>query len=358
MNRRRFLRTTVAAGTAFVALPRISFGREDPPPPSAPKSEIVEVHAPGVIGEGHRPDAARVRRGVEKGILELTGEKDAAAAWRRFVRPDDVVGIKVNAAGGRAMSTHRAVLESVVEGVRSAGIPPERIVLWEQTEEHFTRYYFKSQGIDPEVLGVQVAACTAAIRREHFAEGKRLPGFETEPVKFDWGEVRLAELVANRLTAIINLPVLKDHAAAGVTLSLKNLSHAVVDTPWRCHWNSCDPYIADIVGIPSVRDKLRLHILDGLLGLADGGPSFSSWDPVFTHERLLLSADPVAIDTLGLDWIVGARAKMGFPPLEEASSPIPGANGRPPKHIATAAARGLGTNSRERMEIRRVEVPA
>jgi hypothetical protein len=137
----------------------------------------------------------------------------------------------------------------------------------------------------------------------------------------------------------------------------------VVNIPWHCHADSCDPYIADIVSIPTVRDKLRLHILDGLLGMADGGPSFRSWKDLFVEEKILLSRDPVAVDTIGSEWVVRAREKKGLPLLEEADNAIPDKDGnpvkgRPAKHIATAAARGLGTNDRDKIEIARLNLSA
>jgi len=108
-----------------------------------------------------------------------------------------------------------------------------------------------------------------------------------------------------------------------------------------------------------VRSKLRLHILDGLLGQADGGPGFRTWNDMFVHEKMLFSVDPVAMDTIGRDWLAAARKEKGLPPLEEAENRVPGeTKGRPPKHIDTAAARGLGTNDRERIEITQLTVPA
>ncbi|MHC4942192.1 MAG: DUF362 domain-containing protein [Planctomycetota bacterium] len=361
IDRRRFIKTTAATGAslAFFTTPGMSDG--DSPTASSEKSRVVEVYAPGVMIDKKKPDEPRVKRMVEEGMLALTGKKDQAAAWRCFVKPDDVVGLKVNGAAGRVMVTHRSILEAVVEGVKSAGVKPENIILWDQIEEYLHKYYLKYEKVDPEALGIQVGGCSPALRKEHYEEGKPLPGFETEPVKFPWGEVKVAEFVQNKLTAVINLPIVKDHVCSGVTLALKNISHAVVNTPWFCHENNCDPYIADICGIPAVKDKLRLHILDGLMGMADGGPPFKSFDVLFKKEKLLFSTDPVAIDSIGLDWVVKARKEMDMPTLEEAEIPAEygelGTKGRPARHIATAAQKNLGTNDPARMEIVKVDVP-
>jgi uncharacterized protein (DUF362 family) len=358
INRRTFIKSTAATGASF-ALFRSALSDSEPPGgEETGKSRVVQVASPGVVKEGRRLDNPHVRKMVERGILELTGKKDLAAAWKCFVKPDDVVGIKLNSGDGkRFISTKKPILEVVIDGVQAAGVPANKIIVWDQVEESLHGRYCRIQKMKRVEGGVQYRGCTPTLRKENYMEGKPLDGFETEPVKFSWGQVKVAELVANELTAIINLPVLKDHACSGVTLSMKNISHAVVDQPWHCHDDSCDPYIADIVNIPVVRDKLRLHILDGIFGVAEGGPPLMSMNHLFNEEKILLSTDPVAVDTIGCTWVVEARKKKGYPPLEEAENKIPGFKGRPPKHIATAAARGLGTNDVKKIELVKVDLP-
>jgi uncharacterized protein (DUF362 family) len=295
---------------------------------------------------------------VDEGMRTLTGEADLAKAWARFVRPEDIVGIKLNSGAGiRQIASRVSVVRAVIDGVLAAGVPDENIVVWDQIEDMLVKRYVKRNKLDEAYPRIRFKGCTPAMKKENYEEGKPLDGFETEVNEFPWGKVKVAELVAKELTAIVNIPTLKDHACSGVTLALKNISHAVVDLPWMCHDDSCDPYIADIVNIPAVRDKLRLHILDGLMGLAEGGPSLRSLDHVYSEEKLLLSADPVALDTVGKEYIIAARKTMGYPPLEEAVNLITKQPGRPPKHIDTAAKRGLGTNDLKRIELVKLEIP-
>ncbi len=359
INRREFIRTTAATGAAFTMMPKSLTAGETAAAQPDDQAYVVDVSAPGLMKDGKKPDKPRLRKMVEAGILELTGQSDLASAWSCIVKPDDVVGIKVNNSGSPVIGTKPEIFQTVIDGVKAAGVPEKNIIVWDQVEEYLVQYYLKKAGIKPGKDGseVQYMGCTPALKVENYEGGKPLPGFDTDPVKFPWGEVKVAELVAKKLTAIINIPILRDHSCAGVTLALKNISHAVVDIPWHCHDNCCDPHIADIVNIPAVRDKLRLHILDATLGQADGAPRAFSWDKTFTPEKLLLSADPVAVDTIGCEWIVEARKKMGYPLLKEADNSVPGVKGREPKHLATAAARGLGINDRDRIEIQSIEVP-
>lgn len=361
LNRRDFIKRAAVTGASLSVLPvsadllATPDGAGGKPPAAAPgaKSRIVEVHAPGSMINPRTPDDDRVREMVEKGIMELTQKKTLKEAWACFVKPDDVVGLKPNAAGMKIMGTHRAILEAVIDGVRSVGVPDENILVWEQVEEYLRKFYLDKIGVtlQPEEGGLHYAACTPALRQEHYMEGKPLPGYDTDPIEFPWGKIKLAELVTNKLTAIINLPVLKDHACAGVTLALKNISHAVIDTPWLCHDNCCDPHIADIMGIPALRNKIKLHILDALQGLADGGPQVGRMDMLFECDKILLSTDPVAIDALGHEWIAKAREEKKLVPLAEAENRLTQAPGRAATHIATAATRGLGTNDTAMMDL-------
>jgi len=125
-SRRKFF-GTAAVAAAGVALAPGLIGQEkaqSEKPPAAPpppvKTNIDEVRAiprvaaslpgryPGKVVRvktganpvGQKIDGARVAREVERGMAALTGEKDMGKAWRQFVGPEDVVGIKVNTSGG------------------------------------------------------------------------------------------------------------------------------------------------------------------------------------------------------------------------------------------------------------------
>jgi uncharacterized protein (DUF362 family) len=146
--------------------------------------------------------------------------------------------------------------------------------------------------------------------------------------------------------AVINLPVLKDHGIAGVTLALKSMFGAI-HNPNKYHSNAGDPYVADVNMLTPIRSKLRLHICDGLNAQYEGGPSFMpQW--MWPFNGLLVARDPVALDYVGWKIIEKKRAEAGMKPLSELK--------REPTYIATAAdaAHGLGTCDPARIE--RVEI--
>jgi uncharacterized protein (DUF362 family) len=350
IDRREFIKTAAVAGASLAFLPETLSGSDSANIGAGQKSRVVEVSSPGVVGADYRPYPDGLRSMVELGVKRLSGEDDLAKAWKHFVKPDDVVGIKINSWGGRQISSKKPIIQAVVDGVQMVGVPPSRIVVWEQYENNL-QTYVRQQRVERDMKGIRFEACSTTITKEQMKSAEPFHGFDTDPVRFPWGEVRVAELVARRLTAIINLPVLKDHITGGMSGALKNISHAVVDRPWICHDNFCNPHIADIVNIPVVRDKLRLHILDGVLGVAAGGPALHSLDHLLVDEKLLFSTDPVAVDWIGYGWIDRARAERGLPPIEKRTDGAPGLTGIPGAYLATAAARGLGSNDPKRIEL-------
>jgi len=142
---------------------------------------------------------------------------------------------------------------------------------------------------------------------------------------------------------LINVPVLKDHDGAGVTIALKNM-YGVIHNPNKYHPNGCNPYIADLNMLPEIRRKMRLSICDATTALYEGGPGYKpqySWK----NNSLILSQDPVALDYTGWQIIERKRAEKGLKTLE--------ADGRAPRYIATSAdgQHRLGTNDPRRIVV-------
>ena len=153
---------------------------------------------------------------------------------------------------------------------------------------------------------------------------------------------KLTKVLTQEITALINIPFMKDHMMSGITGALKN-HYGSFHNPQACHGNHCDPFLADLNAIPVIRDKTRLIILDALQPFADGGPPLSKRNTVWDHHSLLVSRDPVAVDYMAWKIIDEKRKELGIPSLAEA--------GREPAWIATAASKGLGVNDPNKMEI-------
>src|ERR1041384_6783570 len=86
---------------------------------------VVEVRDEHAIVERSISQES-VRRMVERGMKELTGESTAEAAWRRFFDARDVVAIKVNPSGTPLTTTSVELVREVIRGLRSAGVDADR----------------------------------------------------------------------------------------------------------------------------------------------------------------------------------------------------------------------------------------
>ncbi len=138
--------------------------------------------------------------------------------------------------------------------------------------------------------------------------------------------------------AIINLPTPKQHSMAGISVSMKN-HYGSVDNPGALHGNWCDPAIAELNAQPIVRDKTRL-IVCAALHVSPG-----DWERPERENTLLLSFDPVALDTVARDILVRRRQAAGH----SAGYIVDGA-----RQLATAQALGLGATDTGRIDLREV----
>src|SRR5438445_218525 len=139
----------------------------------------------------------------------------------------------------------------------------------------------------------------------------------------------LSLLITRMVNKFVTIPVLKDHRSAGVTLALKNLSHGLNNNVARTHLtdfvvrkgtvsgpNQCDTFIPTAVAQAPTRQKATLHILDGLIGVYEGGPG--DWNRTWAtwpYKSLFFATDPVAMDHVGWDIIDAKRAQEGWQPV-------------------------------------------
>ena len=88
---------------------------------------------------------AVTRRMVDRLVRAATGQPDTAAAWRSLVTPTDRVGIKISAAGGRYFASHHGIVEAIVEGLEQAGVPRNRIIVWDREADDLRAAGYASQ---------------------------------------------------------------------------------------------------------------------------------------------------------------------------------------------------------------------
>jgi uncharacterized protein (DUF362 family) len=289
---------------------------------------VVIARDPKVRIAGSSFDSAQVAKLVDRAMQASFNVDSPLEAWKQVVRPGEVVGLKVNCLGGRGNATHPELVEAITERLREAGIT--EIVIWER------------QNSDLEHARFKIVERGSGLR----CFGNDTLGFEDDLSIFGQAGSRICHTLTQVCDAVINLPVLKDHGIAGVTLALKSMFGAI-HNPNKYHSNAGDPYVADVNMLAPIRQKLRLHICDGLNAQYEGGPSFMpQW--MWPFNGLLVARDPVALDYVGWKIIEEKRGQARMPPLREMK--------REPTYIATAAdaEHRLGTCDPKRIE--RVEV--
>jgi uncharacterized protein (DUF362 family) len=288
------------------------------------KSRVVQIRNNAVFTTEKTVDITIALEMLTAAMLHLTGTSTPDRAWKTLFKPDDVVGIKVNALGGRQIATHPGVVDAVIAGLTTAGIPEENIIVWDRLTGEL------------EKAGYTINTSDSGVKC--FGTDKR---YDPEPEIIGSIGSCFSSILSSRCTALINIPVLKDHDLSGVSLSLKNF-YGAIHNPNKYHDNNCDPYIADLNTHTYIKDKLRLVVCDGLSMQYQGGPSYKpQWSS--SYCTLLLSRDPVAIDRIATILIEDERRKRGLPTLKDAA--------REPIHIATAARNGLGTDNLNSIEL-------
>jgi uncharacterized protein (DUF362 family) len=242
-------------------------------------------------------------------------------------KPDDRIGIKVNALGGKPIATHPVVVDSIVTGLKSAGVPDNNIIVWDRLTDELQKAGYQ---INKSKTGVRCHGTDTNYDREPEISGSIGSCF--------------SRIISSECTVLINVPVLKDHDLAGVSIGLKNF-YGAIHNPNKYHDNHCDPYIADVNKHPYIKGKLRLIVCDAITLLYHGGPAYKAqYSENFCG--LMVSRDPVAIDTIGIKLIEDVRRQKGLGLLKE--------SGRPPVHVATAAKQGLGTDDLAKIDFIKV----
>ena len=343
MNRRDFLKISASAAIGAVAgglpLPGLAGAATDL------RGAVVCVKGAKAVTEAGL-NAEVVQKMIEKGLLAFTNKGSIAAAWKEFVSPKDVIGLKINCLGRNMISTHPVFVEAIIKSLVAAGVDENNIIVWDRFGPHMqdAHYELKSG------TGVKYVASEGAPDAVGYDEKVVYESSKGEPPRVGkkgqkTGPSCVARILTEKITAMINLPILKDHRGAGVTLALKNIAFGVTNNSGPWHANHGDPMIPEVCAMKVVKDKLRLNILDALEACYDGGPCPKSRSVIWQPEMIYVATDMVALDTTGAQVIDEKRREKGLPPATRFAS-----------HIATAAKLKLGTNVKGAIRVENVKV--
>jgi len=338
-------------------------------------------------------DSAVARRMVNRCLLKLTSAADVGTAWRRLgITPNDVVGVKIATQGGPIMSSHRAVVQAVCDGLIAAGVPASRIIVWDKNASDMRSAGYDPQppgdghvgiasifpgtGYDPDavykngILGTLIwgdsefgngGNADLTQQASDVVRGRRSFGGDSIGDSFGGSDDLLnpsapptsnkshfARLVTTICTKIVNVPVLTDNPYTGINGCMATLAMGSVDNNRRFVGDPSygDPAISEILANPILRRKVVVNIMDAMIAQYAGGPRFN---PVFTRQlgAVYVGRDPVAIDALVLQRLERYRTNSMSGRLD----PI----GITAAHIHGGADAGLGTDDASRIQLVRVQ---
>jgi len=355
IGRRSFLKTA-AIGTLTLGLGMKSKACRDSGARSASgklpelqeTSRITLVRHEGAMRGDGTAIGPVVQEMVDTAILRFTGKGSLSDAWKEFVSPDDVVGIKINAlTSNNHPSTNPDLVNAVVRGLRKAGVPENNIIIWDRSWQELERAGYP---LNTSERGIRCFGTDSlgTYRGYSIPRVRSFFRFNREGHRYGKVETKFSRIFADSCTALINVPVLKDHRLSGVTFCMKNM-YGCINNPGMLHDNGCDPYIADLNALPIVRIRTRLHVGDCLRVLYQGGTSGRTgyqWN----YGGILLGTDPVALDYTGWRIIEDKRKAEDMVSLEE--------EGRAPHYIHTAGdpQHRLGHNSPDRIILEQIQL--
>ncbi|HZE58589.1 MAG TPA: DUF362 domain-containing protein [Chthoniobacterales bacterium] len=315
------------------------------------QSIVYSTHDQAAISQ-YQPNSARVRAMVNRLVLAVTGERDLARAWGSLVSPNDKIGIKISAAGGELFTTHRDIVNAIVDGLVAAGHPRDSVIVWDRSLGGINAagyrpdkegYQMKSiaprDGYDPQaVFTVPLSGRLIWGDLEFRTDRGKVP-FPSEDSTSD--DSHFARILTSEVTRVINVPVMSDSGSCGIAGCIYNMTIPNIDNSRRftqSRWGHAA--IAEIYKMPIVRAKVVLNIMDGLVAQYAGGPQPQPNYAVH-HATILASKDPVAIDALAVRQIEEWRARARLAPI----TPLA-------QHVQAAAQLGIG--NAEVIEVRNV----
>jgi hypothetical protein len=209
--------------------------------PSPDKAKVVLVRDRNALISFNNPHPEVIRKMLDEAVTTLLGEKDPVDAWKKLIKPSDIVGIKSNV--WRYIPTGRVIEQAIKRRVMDAGVPDGRIDISDR-----------------------------GVRRSR---------------------------VFQEATALINVRPARTHHWSGLGTCLKNYVTFVSDIP-DYHPDSCAD-LARLWFLPQTKGKTRLNILIMLHPLFHGiGPHHFSRQYTWEYNGILVGKDPVAVDATGL----------------------------------------------------------
>ncbi len=255
LSRRQFIKNTSAAVGSSLLLggsaEQSSLFAENTGKTGA-KTKVIMVRDKNALDKNGKPRYEVVLEMLDKAVCTLLDNKDPVDAWKKIIKPADIVGIKTNVCHPNA--TPPQVEKALKKRVMDAGVKDSKIII-------------KDRGA--------------------------------------W-----ADDFFFKTTALVNVRPMRSHHWSGVGSLIKN--YITFDKkPSSYHGDSCAD-LAKLWFLPICKGKTRLNVLLMLTPqFHSTGPHSFHPKYVWQYNGLIASIDPVAADSVGLR-ILQAKRKDYF----------------------------------------------
>ena len=259
-------------------------------------------------------------KGGEPGIM-FDKAIESLGGMKMFVKPGQKVVVKPNIGWDvppeRAGNTNPLLVKRIIQHCLDAGA--KEVYVFDNTCDNWSSCY-KTSGI--EFAAKEAGAKVAPGNSESYYQEVTVPGGKKLKT------TKVHELMLSS-DVFINVPVLKSHSSARLTIGMKNYMGIVWDRGWW-HRNDLQQCIADCI----TWRKPDLTIVDAYNVMMKNGPRGVSEADVKLMKSLIISPDMVAIDA--------AAAKMfGTEPGD-----VP--------YIGIAESMGVGTAALDKLNVHRI----
>lgn len=291
------------------------------------RSEAMDVLAQTFTNAGgDKVDLVAVMGGepevmFRRAIAEMGGMKN-------FVKPGQKVVVKPNIGWDKvpelAGNTNPKLVAEIVKQCFAAGA--KEVTVFDHTCDDWQKCY-KNSGIEAaaKAAGAKVmpAHLESYYRTVSLPKGKKMKSAKVHQALLDsdvW----------------INVPILKNHGGANLTISMKNHMGIVWDRGYF-HQNDLQQCIADIC---TLQKKAVLNVVDAYRIMKTNGPRGRSASDVVLTKGLFLSQDIVAADTAAAKFFNQVREM----PLDTVG------------HLANGQALNIGTMDLDKLNIKRIKI--
>ncbi|HPI85729.1 MAG TPA: DUF362 domain-containing protein [Bacteroidales bacterium] len=310
MKRRDFIRKSAAAAAFTGAAISLPFGSKLFSSPSHPYNPSNPSPFDLVAIKGGEVEAM-----FDQAIAAMGG-------MQAFVKKGQKVVVKPNigwdVSPERAGNTNPALVKRIVRHCLDAGA--KEVYVFDNTCDKWDRCYATS-GIEQAVK--DAGGKLAPGNTENYYQEVQIPnGKKLKSTK-------VHELILDS-DVFINMPVLKSHGSARLTISMKNLMGVVWDRGWW-HRNDLNQCIADYA---TYMKKPTLNIIDAYRVMMKNGPRGVSEADVSLMKSLIISPDMVAADA-------AATKMFGISPDD-----VP--------YIGIADSMGIGSMALDKLNVHRI----